>query len=194
MISTLIKRGEKMNHRHKHHFGPWMRHMASVPKGFLKYSVLKLLQEQPLSGSEIMTKIEENTDGQWKPSPGSIYPLLAWLQEKGHTKEAPAKEPNIKRYTLTKDGEAFLEEHIKRREQIQKRFEAFRPPFLMFPWHKPYSKKTKQLINAGKDFIKTSKNFIENLAEKYSQEAVDQAEEIIKQATKKLDELNKKLE
>lgn len=178
---------------HKKHFGRWMRHMASVPKGFLKYSVLKLLKEQPLSGSEIMTKIEENTEGHYKPSPGSIYPLLAWLQEKGYTKESKSEEPNIKRYKLTVEGEAFLEEHTKRREQIQDRFEAFRPPFLMFPWHKPQSKKTKDLFNAGKDFIKTSRRFLENISDKASQEIVDQAEQIIRHATKKLDELNKKI-
>jgi DNA-binding PadR family transcriptional regulator len=185
---------KKINYPHKHHFGHWMRHMASVPKGFLKYAVLKLLQEKPLSGSEIMTQIEKNTEGHWKPSPGSIYPLLAWLQEKGYTKETPIQEPNIKRYTLTNEGKSFLQEHIKRREEIQERFGAFRPPFHMFPWRNPYPKKTKQLLSAGKDFIKISKKLLENLAEKYSQEATDQAEEIIKQATKKLNEIANKLE
>lgn len=183
-----------MNHRHHNHFSHWMRHMASVPKGFLKYSVLKLLKQKPLSGSEIMTKIEENTEGQYKPSPGSVYPLLSWLQEKGYTKEIESEEPNIKRYSLTEAGENFLQEYTKRREQIQDRFTTFRPPFLIFPWNKPYSKKTKQLFDAGKDFIKTSRKLLTNINEKYSQEIVDQAKQIIIQATNKLDELNKKLE
>ena len=42
---------------HKHHFGHWMRHMASVPKGYLKHSVLRLLSEKSLSGSEIMSRL-----------------------------------------------------------------------------------------------------------------------------------------
>jgi len=44
-----------------------------VPKGFLRYQVLRLLKEKPMSGSEIMSEIEEETDGNWRPSPGSIY-------------------------------------------------------------------------------------------------------------------------
>ena len=51
-----------MHNPHRHHFGHWMRHMASVPKGFLKYSVLKLLNEKPRSGSEIMSEIEKQSD------------------------------------------------------------------------------------------------------------------------------------
>jgi DNA-binding PadR family transcriptional regulator len=66
-----------------------MRHTAAVPKGFLRYELLRLLNEKPMSGSEIMTEIEKSTNGYWKPSPGSTYPLLAWLQDKGHIKDAP---------------------------------------------------------------------------------------------------------
>ena len=33
-------------------FKHWMKHMAMVPKGFLRYKVLKLLNEKPMSGSE----------------------------------------------------------------------------------------------------------------------------------------------
>ncbi|MBS7627233.1 PadR family transcriptional regulator, partial [Candidatus Bathyarchaeota archaeon] len=54
----------------------WLRHTAMVPKGFLRYKVLKLLKEKPMAGSEIMGVIEEQTGGYWRPSPGSIYPLL----------------------------------------------------------------------------------------------------------------------
>jgi len=39
-------------------FQHWMKHTASVPKGFLRYYVLKLLKEKPMSGSEIMVEIE----------------------------------------------------------------------------------------------------------------------------------------
>jgi DNA-binding PadR family transcriptional regulator len=183
-----------MNSSHRHHFGPWMRHMASVPKGLLKYSVLKLLDEKPLSGSEIMNEIESKTEGHWKPSPGSIYPLLAWLQDKGYTKEAPDQEPGMKRYTLTDEGKAFLEEHFKRRKEIRERFGAFRPPFHMFPWLNSYPEKAKELLEAGKSFMKVSWSLLDNLREKYTEEAATQAKEVIKQATEKLNEISKKLE
>ena len=183
-----------MNCSHRHHFGPWMRHMAAVPKGFLKYSVLKLLDEKPRSGSEIMNEIETKTEGHWKPSPGSIYPLLAWLQDKGYTKEAPDQEPGMKRYTLTDEGRAFLAEHVKRRKEIRERFGAFRPPFHRFPWLNSYPEKAKELLEAGKSFMKASWSLLDNLREKYTEEAATQAKEVIEQATEKLNDISKKLE
>lgn len=180
--------------RHKHHFGHWMRHMASVPKGYLKYSVLRLLSTKSLSGSEIMTEIEKETEGRWKPSPGSVYPLLSWLQDKGYTKIASDQEPGMKRYTLTNEGQAFLKEHIRRRKDIQKRYGGFRPPFFIFNHFNSRSEEANELLEAGKDFIKVSWNLINNLREKYTEEAARQAKEVIYQATGKLTEINKKLE
>ena len=111
-------------------FKHWTRHTASVPKGFLRYCVLKLLKEKPMSGSEIMEEIEKETDGRWKPSPGSIYPLLAWLQDNGYTKEKPTEESGIKRYTLTEQGEKFFEKQVKLKEKLQQKLEFLAPAFL----------------------------------------------------------------
>lgn len=49
--------------------------------GGLKYYVLWLLSGEPMKGSEIMDKIQKQTMGWWRPSPGSIYPLLSSLEE-----------------------------------------------------------------------------------------------------------------
>ncbi|MCS7136732.1 MAG: PadR family transcriptional regulator, partial [Aigarchaeota archaeon] len=70
-------------------FRHWLRHMAAVPKGFLRLQVLELLNEKPMSGSEIMSEVERRTNGCWRPSPGSVYPLLAWLQDNGYVREVP---------------------------------------------------------------------------------------------------------
>jgi len=64
---------------------------AMVPKGFIRLHVLEALEESPKSGSEIIDQIEKHTNGFWKPSPGSIYPLLAWLQEKAYIDELPTE-------------------------------------------------------------------------------------------------------
>ena len=179
---------------HRHRFAHWMRHMASVPKGFLRYYVLKLLDEKPRSGSEIMNEIENKTEGRWKPSPGSIYPLLAWLQDKGYTKEAPDQEPGMKRYTLTDTGKAFLEEHGKRRKELRERFGVFRPPFHGFHWINFYPEKAQELFEAGKSLVRASWNLLDGLREKYSEEAATQAKEVIKHAAERLNEIAKKLE
>ncbi len=177
-----------------HSSAHWMKHMASVPKGFLRYYVLKLLAEKPRSGSEIMNEIEERTEGHWKPSPGSIYPLLAWLQDKGYTRGLPEQEGGLKRYMLTVQGKAFLEEHVKRKEELRRRFGLFRPPFHGFPWLSFYPKRTKELFEAGKEFVMASWSLLDRLREKYSEEAAREAKKIIEQAAEKLDELTKKLE
>lgn len=197
MMSILMYGGENLNcphPHHAHHFGPWMRHMASVPKGFLKYTVLKLLDKEPLSGSEIMNKIESKTEGHWKPSPGSIYPLLAWLQDKGYTNEASDQEPGMKRYTLTDEGRTFLEEHVKRKKEIRERFSAFGPQFQCSPWFNSVPEETKELLKAGKSFLEANWKLMDNLRGKYSEEVATQAKEILKQGTEKLNELTKKLE
>jgi DNA-binding PadR family transcriptional regulator len=102
------------------------RHTASVPKGFLRYQVLRLLKRGAMSGSEIMEAIEKRTGGRWKPSPGSVYPLLAWLLESGYTEEVPKeKGVYLKRYLLTEKGMKYFEEQDKLKEKIQDKIEFF---------------------------------------------------------------------
>ena len=177
-----------------HHFGRWMRHTASVPKGFLRYFVLNLLNEQALSGSEIMSEIEKRTNGLWKPSPGSIYPLLAWLQDKGYATEASEQEVGMKRYALTDQGKAFFHEYVSRREELRKRLGLFRPPFHGFPWLNFYPEKTQELFEAGKKLVMASWKVLDRLREEYSEEAAAEAKDAIERAAEKLNEIAKKLQ
>lgn len=76
-------------------------------QGFLKFYLLKLLSESSggLSGYELMKRIEEET-GFWRPSPGSIYPLLAALEERELIRHQPEGDKKI--YSLTAKGEEAL--------------------------------------------------------------------------------------
>ena len=67
---------------------------------------------KPMSGVEIVEVIETETSGRWKPSSGSVYPLLAKLHERGYTTEQPSEETGIKRYALTSTGRTFLEKQV----------------------------------------------------------------------------------
>ena len=49
----------------------------------LRMWALSLIARAPKNGAEIVDAIEEMTQGWWRPSPGSIYPLLAELQQEG---------------------------------------------------------------------------------------------------------------
>jgi len=52
-------------------------------EGALKFLVLWLLSETPRNGVEIINEIERMTWGWWRPSPGSVYPLLSSLAKDG---------------------------------------------------------------------------------------------------------------
>lgn len=114
-----------------------------VPKGFLRHQVLRKLSEKPMAGSEIMNELEKQTSGSWRPSPGSIYPLLAWMLDEGYIEKASEDEVGIKRYTITEKGRTFLDEHIKMSEERNRRFRHFGPGagFMGPMWFEFYPKK-----------------------------------------------------
>jgi DNA-binding PadR family transcriptional regulator len=52
-------------------------------RGHTAMAVLALLSEQDMHGYQIIQQIGERTGGAWSPSPGSVYPALQQLEEKG---------------------------------------------------------------------------------------------------------------
>ena len=55
----------------------------------LRMWTLSMLARAPKNGAEIVDEIERMTQGWWRPSPGSIYPLLADLQREGLIQKRP---------------------------------------------------------------------------------------------------------
>ncbi|MGY5854362.1 MAG: PadR family transcriptional regulator, partial [Candidatus Thorarchaeota archaeon] len=115
-------RGDRRVHEGR---SPWRRRVSRVPKGHLRHYVLKLLNETPMSGSEIMSTISARTEERWHPSPGSVYPLLAWLQDSAYIAEAADQEAGIKRYALTEAGKEFLKEHDEHNPDFDDRIVEF---------------------------------------------------------------------
>ena len=77
--------------------------------GDMKYVILKLLRDKPMHGYEVMKALEEETNGCYKPSPGTVYPTLQWLEDEGLVR---AKDVDGKKvYEITASGQAFLEEN-----------------------------------------------------------------------------------
>lgn len=81
--------------------------MNTMKRGFLKFYILKLLSEQSLTGYGLMKRIEEDT-GFWKPSTGSMYPLLQSLEDQGLITHEGEEDRKV--YNLTKRGHTALEE------------------------------------------------------------------------------------
>ena len=168
----------------------WMWHTAMVPKGFIRYHVLEALNEKPISGSELMDKIEKHTGGFWKPSPGSIYPLLSWLQEKGYIKELPT-ENGFKRYELTSTGKSLLEEQ----KMVRKKFreEAGFPPSPFFDnlLMKIPPQETAKIRQSMKRLAIAFFQLGEALQKNFSEEALKEALAAVDETARKLEQINK---
>ena len=56
-------------------------------RGWLRPTVLRVLEKKPMNGMEIMENIRNISHGWWRPSPGSVYPLLESLAMEGLIKK-----------------------------------------------------------------------------------------------------------
>ncbi len=170
-----------------------MKHTAIVPKGFIRYQVLELLSEKPMSGSEMMNEIEKKTDGRWKPSPGSIYPLLSWLQDNNYVKELPVEEGGMKRYTLTDKGKTLLEEQRKIKMNFRKEARFMPPPLLGGLWFRLPPERTIELRKSMHRVVSAFFELGTNLEEHFSEHAIEEVSKVLDEAAEKLEELNRKL-
>ena len=84
-------------------------------KGGLKLVVLKILNDMAATGYDLINEIKTKT-GFWKPSPGSMYPLMNDLLKK---KLVTCKEDkNKKIYSITSKGKKVYKEIENKRERI----------------------------------------------------------------------------
>jgi len=61
-----------------------------------------------MHGYEIITELQERTNGIWKVSPGSVYPALQLLEDEGHIRAE--EEAGKRRFSLTESGVALAAE------------------------------------------------------------------------------------
>lgn len=88
--------------------GPWGRlQMLQARRGDMRGIILKSLLEKPMHGYEIIRSLEEASHGMWRPSPGSVYPMLQLLEEE---ELVTGRDENGKKvYSLTDAGKAAAE-------------------------------------------------------------------------------------
>ena len=75
--------------------------------GQLRLLILSIIARQPAHGYELMKAVEERFGGTYSPSPGVLYPTLAWLDDVGYA-SVEATGGNRRSYRITPEGEAFL--------------------------------------------------------------------------------------
>jgi DNA-binding PadR family transcriptional regulator len=84
-----------------------------VRRGDVRAAILDLLAEgQPWNGYQIIQEIGARTQGVWRPSAGSVYPALQQLEDEGLI-TAAAGEDRRRNYTLTAEGQAYVEAHAE---------------------------------------------------------------------------------
>lgn len=94
-------------------WGPRGRHRRAgriFEQGDLKYVILKLLEEKPRHGYEVIKELEDRFGGAYSPSPGTVYPTLTMLEDLGYAK-ASTDDSGRRIYTITPEGTAYLAEH-----------------------------------------------------------------------------------
>jgi DNA-binding PadR family transcriptional regulator len=76
----------------------------------VRAAALALLAEEPMNGYQIIQQISERSGGLWQPSPGSVYPALAQLEDEGLIVQQ-SSEGARRAYALTDEGRAYAEAH-----------------------------------------------------------------------------------
>jgi DNA-binding PadR family transcriptional regulator len=81
-------------------------------RGDVRFALLRALQDEPQNGYQLMQAIEERSGGRWRPSPGSVYPALAQLEDQGFVRSV--ERDGQKLYELTDPGREHLSERPDR--------------------------------------------------------------------------------
>jgi DNA-binding PadR family transcriptional regulator len=87
-------------------FGGGWRGAGRARRGGIKYLILAVLAEGPRHGYDIITALEEKSNGRYRPSPGSVYPTLTLLEEGGYITGDSVEGKRI--FTITERGRELL--------------------------------------------------------------------------------------
>lgn len=142
-----------------------------------------------MSGAEIVEEIERETDGRWKPSPGSVYPLLASLQDKGYTNESPTGESGMKHYVLTDEGKTFFEEQVKFGQKFMKKLEFLAPMLIGGAQFSPNHEKLRQIREPAKRFVMALLDLRTVARDRLTQQNVTEISKILKDGSEKLEKI-----
>jgi DNA-binding PadR family transcriptional regulator len=94
--------------------GPRGRGRGRARRGDVRLALLRLLGEESRNGYQLMQTIEERSGGRWRPSPGSVYPTLAQLEDEGLVRSTEAE--GARRFEITDAGREHLESRSAERD------------------------------------------------------------------------------
>ncbi|MGY2060367.1 PadR family transcriptional regulator [Nocardia gipuzkoensis] len=91
------------------HFGRARGRGGRGRRGDVRAAILLLLKERPMHGYELIQQIRERSEDVWRPSPGSIYPALAQLEDEGLV--VIERVSGRKTAKLTDEGTEYISAH-----------------------------------------------------------------------------------
>lgn len=90
--------------------------------GRLRLYLLKLLEESPRHGYEVIRLLQDRFLGVYSPSPGTIYPRLARLESEGLVTHEVVKGKKV--YSLTDKGREELERRMDELAELEEEISA----------------------------------------------------------------------
>ena len=100
--------------------GPGDGPRPRAARGNVRTAILALLWEGPRHGYQLMQDIAERSHGQWRPSPGSVYPVLSALQDEGLVDDEKLEGRRV--FSLTAAGQVHVQD---RAEELAAAFDGF---------------------------------------------------------------------
>lgn len=76
-------------------------------RGDIRAAVIAVLADGPAHGYEVIRRLEQRSGGLWRPSPGSVYPMLQLLEDEGLARGG--ESDGRRTYELTDEGRAEAE-------------------------------------------------------------------------------------
>ncbi|MFN8630678.1 MAG: PadR family transcriptional regulator [Chloroflexota bacterium] len=73
-------------------------------KGDMQAAILRLLNEQPMHGYQVIQELANRSGGAWNPGPGSVYPTLQAMEDQELITHESDGSRNV--YSLTDKGKA----------------------------------------------------------------------------------------
>ena len=123
-------------------------------QGDLRLVILRLLEEKPRHGYEIIKELEERFSGFYSPSPGTVYPTLTMLEDLGYAR-ATTEEGGKKIYEITDEGRAHLAEHRSTVDDIFERIAQFGASYFSGP--------SPEIKQAYKDLVRDVSRVLSNV-------------------------------
>lgn len=148
-----------------------MRRHRWMQRGDARVIVLKVLDERPMHGYEVLKEISEMFGGMYAPSAGMVYPTLQWLEDEGLVNSSQ-EEGGKKIYRINDAGKKFLANG----QQTLKRLLAFQ---------KKMPEEKLKMMRAGRKLFQTTMTAFPEMSE----EKAKVAAKILNEAQAKLDGL-----